>query len=467
MSSSATTTTTTSLHEFTNTVPFSLTSILVRLGPYISLVKNALEILTWSRPTSYDSWLALAAWWAVCLLSYATLRYFLPIAILLSLTVTTFSTSSRFSAPLVTEVNLQTAISDLATIQSLIRSPGPRLAPSSCPAFSTLLRVSTILYPPYLLLTYYVPLQILISLAGTVALTWNSPWASVIRTTLYKSAWVRWTAYYIQSKLTGQPLPPRNLSYQTLGASNSVEPGTTLRFLFTIYENQRWWMGLDFSPALLPNERPSWCSVSLQPVSPPAAFTLPEPTSVYLHDSHGRRVKRTATWKWEEPEWRVLVKKEDGAVSRVERPVPAVKEESSSLLMKAAGKMKEVNSPQSPGNAESDHQPPENDEDEAEEEDIATDADGWVYGDNKWEARSNKGGMGKYTRYRRWTRVAIVNEVVEIVEDGDTGIDGPDRGRTSVAMVTATSVSSSRTEESPEVESPLRQRLKSALSKGS
>ncbi|KAJ3889281.1 Peroxin/Dysferlin domain-containing protein [Lentinula edodes] len=455
--------TTTSLHEFTSTVPFPLTAVLVQLAPYFALVKNAFEILTWSRSTSYDAWLALASWWAVCLLSNATLRYFLPIAVAISLTVITASANARSSAPPVTETNLQATIADLTTIQSLL--PDATFLPKSRPAFSTLLRVSAILYPPYLLLTYYVPLRILVAVTGTMGITWNSPCASVLRNTLLKSAWVRWCTLYVWSKVTGQPLPLRSLSYQTLATLNAVEPGLSLRFLFTIYENQRWWMGLDFSPALLPGERPSWCSVSLQPVSPPNAFVLPEPTSVYLRDSNGKRVKRTATWKWEEPEWRVLVRKEDGVVSRVEKPVPAPKEENSSLIMKAAGKMKDVNSLQSPVNGEGDRPSSEKDEDESEDEDIPTDVDGWVYGDNKWEARSSKGGMGKYTRYRRWTRVAVVNEVVEIVEDGETGVEG---GRTTVTMVNASPISSPsrQTEANSETESPLRQRLKSALSKG-
>lgn len=81
------------------------------------------------------------------------------------------------------------------------------------------------------------------------------------------------------------------------------------------------------------------------------------------------------------------MRKEDGGVSRVEKPMPS--EENSSLLMKAAGKMKEASA------GESDHQPSEKDEDESENEDIATDVDGWVYGDNKWEGRTSKGGMGK------------------------------------------------------------------------
>ena len=58
----------------------------------------------------------------------------------------------------------------------------------------------------------------------------------------------------------------------------------------------------------------------------------------------------------------------------------------------------------------------------AHEDDILTDTDGWVYGDNKWEAPSSKGGMGKYTRYRRWTRIAILTETVELVGPGEFGV---------------------------------------------
>jgi hypothetical protein len=62
------------------------------------------------------------------------------------------------------------------------------------------------------------------------------------------------------------------------------------------------------------------------------------------------REQRTATWAWAEPEWRVVVRR-DGETSPVDG-----------------------------GEVEN-----------AEE----TDADGWVYGDNKWESHSGKGGLGK------------------------------------------------------------------------
>ncbi|KAK1229152.1 hypothetical protein PQX77_007724 [Marasmius sp. AFHP31] len=218
------------------------------------------------------------------------------------------------------------------------------------------------------------------------------------------------------------------------------------------------WMGLDFSAALLPSERPSWSTHSQQAVAPPNLFTLPEDSVVFLPDRQGRRVKRTATWKWDEPEWKVLVKREDGVSTRVEKPLPTTKDESTSsgILMK---KMKEMNSSSAGSSApKSDTHETEapDDEDEGDEEDLATDPDGWVFGDNKWENKTSKGGMGKYTRYRRWTRVAIVVEHVEIVEEGETGIE-----RTRQDIVSKPEETRSTSTD----ESPLRQRLKSALAK--
>jgi len=163
-------------------------------------------------------------------------------------------------------------------------------------------------------------------------------------------------------------------------------------------------MGLDWTGALLPGERPSWCTASQQPVSPPNAFFLPEPTTVFVRDGNGRRIKRTATWRWEESEWRVLVRKEGGAMSRVEKPLPAMNpsEKDQGILMKAAGKMKEANAAHAAaaasskeGGSEDREDGGEDDDDETQEEEVITDPDGWVYGDNKWEAKSAKGGMGK------------------------------------------------------------------------
>ena len=232
-----------------------------------------------------------------------------------------------------------------------------------------------------------------IALAGTVLLTWRAPWAVIIRATVWRSAWFRWTIYKTWAFITGQPLPPLVMSPQpTIPSSGAVQ---SIRFLFTIHENQRWWMGLDWTAALLPAERPSWCSAAQQPMSPPNSFTLPESTTVSLPDGKGGRLKRTATWRWEEPEWRVLVHKEHNTVSREERPLPTIKDENqnSSLLLKAAGRLR--NGSQSDSNKTVAPDDRASDEGRQPDEEVLTDSDGWVYTDNLWENQSNKGGMGK------------------------------------------------------------------------
>src|SRR5205807_1305325 len=103
------------------------------------------------------------------------------------------------------------------------------------------------------------------------------------------------------------PAPTANAT----GAAQSANTTVTaqLRFAFTVYENQRWWMGLDWTAALLPGERPSWCSASQAPLPPPVAFALPVPTTAFLSVDGvpDAREQRTATWAWAEPEWRVIV----------------------------------------------------------------------------------------------------------------------------------------------------------------
>jgi len=71
-------------------------------------------------------------------------------------------------------------------------------------------------------------------------------------------------------------------------------------------------------------------------------------------------------------------------------------------------------------------------EEEGKDEEMFTDADGWMYADNKWEGASARGGMGKYTRFRRWTRIAILSETVELVGLGEVGIHKDDTDRNHV-----------------------------------
>ena len=104
-------------------------------------------------------------------------------------------------------------------------------------------------------------------------------------------------------------------------ADNSSEP---IYYRFEIHENQRWWMGLDWTAALLPQERPSWCDSHIQSVSSPSAFGLPPSSSIILPAEPGKlagRVKRTATWKWLDEEW-LIVRAGAGATNPSPAAVP-------------------------------------------------------------------------------------------------------------------------------------------------
>lgn len=257
------------------------------------------------------------------------------------------------------------------------------------------------LYIPYLILVFLVRLRVIVAATGTVILTWKAPWAFAARQELWNSAWFRWSVYHIWSFISGQPPPLPSQPYPTAVKSKTEtgpEPGETtpaepMRFLFTIYENQRWWMGLDWTAALLPQERPAWSTASEEPVSPPSAFILPPPTTVYLPHEKGR-AKHTATWTWEEDEWKVLRKLEGSSTSRVERPLPSLKEEvHGSRLLKVAGKVKDVKDAAQIGHEKKDKEKEE--EEHSESGESLTDTDGWIYAGNKWEGSSGKGSMGK------------------------------------------------------------------------
>jgi hypothetical protein len=266
-----------------------------------------------------------------------------------------------------TEVSVQTAIGHFAALLVLLPSCPtlPAFLSSSTLPSAALFRACALASIPYLIITYFVPIRVLVGLLGTIILTYHAPFARLLRAALWRSAFVRWAVYHFWAELTGIPvtspipIPPAVMS-QNANATVTAH----VRFTFTVYENQRWWMGLDWTAALLPGERPSWCSASQAPLPPPAAFALPAPTTAFLpvDGAPDTREQRTATWAWADPEWRFVVRREGESHVDVEGA-----------------------------------------------ETIETDADGWVYGDNKWESHSGKGGLTKVRAHLRLSLLSFVS----------------------------------------------------------
>ena len=257
-----------------------------------------------------------------------------------------------------TEVSVQRAMGDLAALLVLLPSSPtlPTFLSSSTLPSTALFRACALASVPYLILTYLVPVRVLVGLLGTIVLTYRAPFAQLLRAALWRSAFVRWAVYRSWAGLTGIPITypiPTPVDAAVAAQSANATVTARVRFAFMVYENQRWWMGLDWTAALLPGERPSWCSASQAALPPPAAFALPAPTTAFLpvDGPPDACEQRTATWAWAEPEWRVVVRRDgDSSADAVEGAENTTEE---------------------------------------------TDADGWVYADNKWESHSGKGGLGK------------------------------------------------------------------------
>ncbi|KAG6378082.1 integral peroxisomal membrane peroxin-domain-containing protein [Boletus reticuloceps] len=259
----------------------------------------------------------------------------------------------------------------------------------------TLVRIAAVLYLPYLVLTYLVPLPICIAISGTLLIIHRARWARNARAALARSAHLRWAFYHLASLLSGTPLPtpltppPEYASRPVSGATDyssahshtdddpsAPRPSPPLRFLYTIYENQRWWVGLDWTAALLPGERPSWCSASQLPLPPPSTFSLPSPTVSFVPVGKHGRAKRMARWTWEEPEWRVVVRKEGqddtGTAAR---------------MLRAARGSGTGESPERDKKQLADQHLADPSIIPAHEDDIVTDPEGWAYGDNNGKAQ--------------------------------------------------------------------------------
>ena len=133
---------------------------------------------------------------------------------------------------------------------------------------------------------------------------------------------------------------------------------------------------------------------------------------MFIGDGKGGLLKRTASWSWDESEWKVVVKRENGGgTKRIEKEPPSTKDDESMStptrrLSKIKNKVHETGQKIKPSqegeNGDVEDHPTssldtDTDESDAQENeaDPFTDPDGWVYGDNQWKALSSKGGIGK------------------------------------------------------------------------
>ncbi|BGP16071.1 hypothetical protein JCM10213_006793 [Rhodosporidiobolus nylandii] len=240
-------------------------------------------------------------------------------------------------------------------------------------------------------------------------------------------------------------------------AEDGTEEGEDVQVQFTVFENQRWWVGLDWTHALLPGERASWTDPANNPANPPASFSLPPPSIAYIpsptKSDPRSRLKKTTEWRWLDPEWHVLRSAipsvplavstsstgapaglpslpatSAGDPSAPDHPPALPTSPTISRIAAAAGvSLPPSLSPELPPTATPNFSSPAAlaiDEHSPIFAAWTVDDEGWQYGDNHFEKMGPRGGLGKYTRRRAWVRRAGLIERTERVSGTEEKADG-------------------------------------------
>ncbi|KAK6497480.1 peroxisome- protein, variant 2 [Arthrobotrys musiformis] len=381
--------------------PPQVTKALSQVYPYAKFANQVAGLLTWTTEDPWESFLLVAAFWAVTLYGDLVIKWFGNVLIVLVLALGMFARNQKrkdehpslddildtlqlLSARLAV---LTDPFSSLAAFLSVGQSPTTAtMGPTLITLFIRILFVSPIWIAlcssPFRIIT---PRRV-VMFVGTTFLSWHSRPARVTRTILWRSAMIRDICERITGlNLTPQeateppPLPPRvgaqgrkisddkaahkrtpssvvashfknkSSPLGNLNQNRGTAPG--VRFTFSIYENQRRWLGVGWTSSLFAYERPAWTDEHLSACPAVEEFHLPE-------------AKNGMKWQWVESQKWQVEGEEDG---------------------KKAG-------------------------------------NGWVYYDNKW--RNGKRGVDSwsaYTRRRRWYRNAELVE--DDAEDDDTGTE--------------------------------------------
>ncbi|KAF9929567.1 peroxisome- protein [Linnemannia zychae] len=235
-------------------------------------------------------------------------------------------------------------------------------------------------YIPWLILTYFVPMRFIMVVVGSVVICWRAPWFGILWAVAMKfqafSPMLQlipyWpfrpetgSSYRVKKKFSVKDIISRAIgqrkkndveSYKTSTGYDIEEDHATMYYKFVLYENQRWWLGLEWTPMMLPNDRAPWTDDHLEPTQSKSAFQLPPPHVAHeaIPGQPNKVLRKSQEWRWLDPNWRLKL----GSSS---------------------------------------------------------DVDGWEYANNHWQKWSGKNRRGAYTRRRAWERTAKLIDQREVV----------------------------------------------------
>jgi Integral peroxisomal membrane peroxin len=405
--------------------PPQVTRALAYSHPFLLPLNRLAGLLSWSTNDPWESFLLVAGFWAVTLYGNELLLWTGPIIVVIGLILGMYSrrysplsstsrtgekhghkreasdvaaTHHKSLDEIVETLRIFTMrcnilLEPFISLTDFLSTQRTATSATTRPALTTLFIRILIVTPLWILLTlppfYILTSRRIILTFGTIALTWHSRPARVSRVILWRSLTVRRLCSFItglsfghepnkssgcstSNKLAPPPLPPRksksqeNLASELAMKYRAASPG--VRFTFILYENQRRWLGLGWTSAMLAYERASWTDEHCNPAPSKDQFELPSVES------------GTARWRWVEGStWKI-----EGGSSSTPTSIP-------SKLPSKASQSDAASNP--------------------------NDGGGWIYYDNKWNyGKRDADSWGKYTRRRKWYRDAELVEVTSSTE---------------------------------------------------
>lgn len=398
--------------------PPQITRALAHSHPYLLPLNKLIGLITWTTGDPWESYLLVAAFWAVTLYGGYVLRYTGPLIFVTFLILgmysrrysplsSTSTTGEKHSKNAESSTGTQhksldeivETLSQFTSRCNILLDPflamtdflSTQRTPTSAttrPALTTLFIRILLVSPLWIILTlppfYILTPRRIILFIGTTILTWHSRPARVIRVVLWRSLFLR----RLSAIITGLSFPDQGAftSARTTTSSQqhsasaiaSTRRSSGVRFTFILYENQRRWIGLGWTTSLFAYERGPWTDEHLNPAPSKDEFELPEVDG------------GISKWRWiDSSDWRI----ERGDAAKHNRT------SSTGSRTGASGSSSTHSSTIDP----------------------EADGGGWIYYDNKWEDGRREDGWGRYTRRRKWYRDAELVEASPIPTSRNDG----------------------------------------------
>ena len=377
--------------------PPNVSRVLVKLYPYLIVADNALGILTWTNDDIYPNLIIIVIFIVSTLFFESLSTYFGHIIFVIA-----------FWAYALIDKSVAQTVSHYPTLDDIVQIMN-RISKKSDLALSPV-RVLEVQDIRRLLFTFtfFTPLYIFFTLTmltprklflftGLFILTYYSPWAKEIRRGLWNMKLVRLLSFYMTGldlgginkhrgifitvskqlkNMSGSPITENKASSTFIGSDKAGNSSNSKRkkeieFTYVLLENQRRWLGIGWTSAMLSYERAAWTDVYLNPAPAPPHFRLPD------DDTNMR-------WEWIDKKWSLdmtndmNIKVPDDGVKLTHTPGPD---------------------------------------------------DGFLYFDNRWKHPSSRDSFSKYTRQRRWIRTArLIDTSYDFSSDSEDNIvEGDDK----------------------------------------